>query len=48
LPSSDGKVAHGDGGKDWAVMALEHARAGSLERKRSAEESRLTHPRSVA
>jgi len=23
-------VAHGDGDKDWAVMALEQARAGGL------------------
>jgi 3-hydroxyisobutyrate dehydrogenase-like beta-hydroxyacid dehydrogenase len=26
-----GAVAHGDGGKDWAVMALEQARASGLE-----------------
>ena len=25
-----GAVAHGDGGKDWAVMALEQARASGL------------------
>jgi 3-hydroxyisobutyrate dehydrogenase-like beta-hydroxyacid dehydrogenase len=25
-----GAVAHGDGDKDWAVMALEQARAGGL------------------
>ena len=37
LPSGDvwrdrlvGAVAHGDGGKDWAVMALEQARASGL------------------
>jgi hypothetical protein len=25
-----GAIAHGDGGKDWAVMALEQARASGL------------------